>query len=77
VDDRALDPDPTSVDHPHLAKPALVRRRQILLDDRRDVPGRERVQIEDVFEGDRKRVGTGRASAQTRGPDITCFCQWS
>jgi len=62
-----------------------MRRGQILLDNRRHVARRERVQVEDIFDGNGDRfpspvrggVGGRGTDRQMRGPAITCFCQWS
>jgi hypothetical protein len=56
LDDRALDALAASVDQPNLPKPGLVRGAQVFLDHRRDVPRRERVKIDRVFDRDAMRI---------------------
>ena len=56
MDDRALDADAAAVDQADLAETACVSRSQILLDHRRDVAWRERVQVKRVLDGKPNRL---------------------
>jgi hypothetical protein len=47
------------VNQPHLAEARLVGRLHVLVDDRRDVARRERVQVERVLDGNGDRIGIG------------------
>ena len=69
LDDRALHSDPPPVDQPNLGEAARVGRDQVLVDDRGNVGGTERVQIEGVL--DRKMDGL----AQILGPVSRCWAQ--
>ena len=51
MDDRPLDALPPAVDQAHLREASPGRLAEILLDDRRDVPWREGVQVERVLDG--------------------------
>ena len=52
VDDATLHPSAAAMDESDLGQAALVRRPQVLVDDRWHVPGGERVKIEFRFNGD-------------------------
>src|SRR5262245_53039619 len=69
MDAGALYPDPAAVNQAHLAQTSLVRRGDVLLDDRRHVTRREGVQVERVFDGN--AVGHGAlAGGLLRAPEI-------
>jgi len=52
LDDAALDPFPAAVDESDLAESGRVGRRHVFLDDRRDIAGREGMEVERVFDRD-------------------------
>jgi hypothetical protein len=52
LDDAALDAPAAAVDQAHPAQPRLVCGTNVLLDHRRDVTRRERVEVDRVFDGD-------------------------
>ena len=56
MDDRPLDSLPPPVDQAHLREASPGRLAEILLDDGRDVPGREGVQVEGVLDGQDDRI---------------------
>lgn len=49
--DAALNAFAPSMNQTNFAKASFVRRSDVLLDDRPDVPGRESVKVEEVFDG--------------------------
>jgi len=51
LDDAALDPLAAAVNETYLAETRLVGGADVLVDDRPDIPGREGVEIEGVFDG--------------------------
>jgi len=51
LNDAALDACAASMNQSHFAQARFVRRGDVLLDDRRDVARRERVEIDRVFDG--------------------------
>ena len=51
LNDAALHPFAASMNQSHFAQARFVRGRDVLLDDRRDVTWRERVEIDRVFDG--------------------------
>jgi len=67
LDDAPLNAAAPAVNEANLRQPGLVRLVDVLFDHRRDVAGRESVEIETAFDGDadwvlilhRYRVGTG------------------
>ena len=65
--------DPAAVDHPHLTESMAGRGGHVLLDDRRNVTRRERMQVEGILE--RKVDGLLVGIGQRRGPAMTCCCQ--
>ena len=69
--DRALNADAPAMNQTYLGEPALVRGRQVIVDHRRNIARRERMQVEGVLDGDRDGV----VVAQKRGPPTTCCCQ--
>ena len=52
LDDPALDAFAAAVNEADLPQACVVRRVHVLLDDRFDIPGRERVQVETMFDRD-------------------------
>jgi len=52
LDDAALHAFPASVNQAHFAQTRLMRGVDVLLDDRRNITRRERVEIDRVFDGD-------------------------
>jgi hypothetical protein len=50
VDARPLHPNPAAVYQPDLAEARLVRRPDVLVDDRRNVARRERMEIDGLFD---------------------------
>jgi hypothetical protein len=52
LDDRALDADPAPVDQAHLGEAVRAGGVQVLVDDGRDVAGRERVEVERILDRD-------------------------
>src|SRR6185503_6534040 len=56
MDDRPMDAPPKPVDQAHLREASPGRLAEILLDDGRDVPGREGVQVEGVLDGQDDRI---------------------
>lgn len=56
LDDRSLDAPSAPVDQPHLPKPPLVGRPEIFVHHGGNVPGREGVKVERVFNGKKDRV---------------------
>jgi hypothetical protein len=51
VDPRPLHPNPPSVNEPDLRQANLVRRANVLVDDRRNIARRESVQVDRLFDG--------------------------
>jgi hypothetical protein len=56
LDTHALDADPSSMNESDFPQTGLMRRAHVLVDDRRDVPRQERVQVERVFDWDATHV---------------------
>lgn len=52
LDDASLNALPASVNQPYFAQSGFVRGTDVLLDDRRHIPRRERVEVERVFDWD-------------------------
>ena len=70
LDHRPLNPSAAPVDQSHLAEAAGARGPKILIHDRRDVPRREGVEVEGIFDREIDEV-----VHYSRGPAMRCFCQ--
>jgi hypothetical protein len=60
--DPSLDPVSPPVDQPDLAETVAPSLPEVLVDDRRDVGGGERVQVERILDGNAHRLRLGHAS---------------
>ena len=56
LDEASLHSRPAAMDEPHHVQPGRVSIVQVLFHDRRDVAGREGMQVELAFDGTPKRV---------------------
>src|SRR5439155_3497984 len=65
-----LHSDPAPVDEPHLAIAALVRRIEVLGDDRRNVTRRKRVQVEGVLDRDLDRLVVASQERDVDEPSV-------
>ncbi len=73
-DDLTLHADAAAVDQAYLPEAARVGGHEVLGDQRRNVPRRERVEVEGVLDRD-AYGGVGCRVVYSRGPCSTCCCQ--